>query len=98
MSTRDVEDLYREGFQIQDGGSTINRTEMSELGQKLNHEFDRWRKRPLDEMELVYLFLDAIYLPVRQDSCEEEGVLAAYGILAGGKRVLLHLALGHRED
>lgn len=96
LSTRDIEDLYREAFGQEQ--PSINRSEMSELAEDLTKEYDRWKKRPLDHLELVYLFLDAIFLPVRQDSDEEEGVLAAYGILAGGKRVLLHLALGNRED
>lgn len=96
LSTRDIEDLYKEGFGAE--APSINRSEMSELAEDLTKEFDRWKKRTLDHLELVYLFLDAIFLPVRQDSDEEEGVLAAYGILAGGKRVLLHLALGNRED
>ena len=96
LSVRDIEDLYKEGFGVE--SASINRTEMSQLSQKLGQEFDQWKKRPLDQMEILYLFLDAIYLPVRQDSNEEEGILAAYGILGGGKRVLIHLALGNRES
>ena len=96
LSTRDIEDLYRDGFNQPQ--SAINRSELSELGQQLNKEYDQWRKRPLDHLDLVYLFIDAIYLPVRQDSDEEEGILAAYGILRNSKRVLIHLALGNRED
>jgi transposase-like protein len=47
---------------------------------------------------VVYLFLDAIYLAVRQGTDEQEGVLCAYGILESGQKVLLHLALGSRES
>lgn len=50
------------------------------------------------ELKLVYLFLDAIYLALRQGSKEKEGVLCAYGILESGKKVLRHLALGSRES
>jgi transposase-like protein len=60
--------------------------------------FDQWRKRDFPQLKVVYLFLDAIYLPLRQGVKEKEGVLCAYGILESGKKVLLHLALGSRES
>ncbi|MFC2026494.1 transposase [Chloroflexota bacterium] len=41
---------------------------------------------------MLYLFLDAIYLPLRQ------GVKEKGGILENGKKTLLHLALGSRES
>jgi hypothetical protein len=47
---------------------------------------------------VVYLFLDACYLPVRQGTREKEGILCAYAILEDGRKVLLHLALGDRES
>lgn len=49
-------------------------------------------------MKVVYLFLDAIYVALRQGTKEKGGVLCAYGILENGKKVLLHLALGSRES
>ena len=47
---------------------------------------------------MLYLFLDAVYLALRQGTREKEGVLCAYAILENGKKVLLHLALGSRES
>ena len=35
---------------------------------------------------------------MRQGTDEKEGVMCAYGILENGKKVLLHLALGSREN
>jgi transposase-like protein len=49
-------------------------------------------------LKVVYLFLDAVYLALRQRTKEREGILCAYGILENGKKVLLHLALGGRES
>jgi len=43
---------------------------------------------------VLHLFLDAVYLTLRQEVKEKEGVLCAYGILENGKKVLLHLASG----
>ena len=68
------------------------------MASQLQADFDNWRKRDLSGLKVVYLFLDAIYLPLRQGTEEKEGVLCAYGILEDGKKVLLHLALGSRES
>jgi len=61
-------------------------------------DFDAWRKRDLSGFRILYLFLDAVYLPLRQGTRGKEGVLCACGILENGKKVLLHLALGSRES
>lgn len=64
----------------------------------LVEEFDRWRKRDLSGLKIVYLFLDATYLLVRQGTEEKEGILCAYGLTEEGWMVLVHLALGSRES
>jgi hypothetical protein len=70
----------------------------SSLSYRLQKDFDTWRKRNLSELKILYLFLDAVYLPLRQRIKEREEVLCAYGILESGKKVLLHLALDSRES
>lgn len=57
-----------------------------------------WCKRRLDEHDLVYCFLDAIYLKLRPDDEPAESVLCAWGITLEGRKVLLGLALGSRES
>ena len=94
LSTRDVEDLFVETF----GERVVSRSGVSEISEKLKKELDAWRKRDLSELKVIYLFLDAIYLAVRQGSEEQEGVLCAYGITEDGEKVLLHLDLGSRES
>lgn len=76
----------------------LSRSGVSGLTHHLQDDFDRWRKRDLSQLKVVYLFLDAIYLPLRQGVKEKEGILCAYGIMESGKKVLLHLALGSRES
>jgi transposase-like protein len=39
----------------------------------------RWGKRRLDQRDLVYLFLDAVYLKLHPDDTPAEGVLVACG-------------------
>lgn len=52
--------------------------------------------RSLAGIELLALFLDAIYLPTRPSGAKE-GVLVAWGYDLHGKRVLLAVVLGQRE-
>jgi transposase-like protein len=94
LSTRDVEGMFVEAL----GERVLSRSSVSGLTHHLQGDFDQWRKRDLSQLKVVYLFLDAIYLPLRQGVKEKEGVLCAYGILESGKKVLLHLALGSRES
>ena len=94
LSTRDVENTFIQTF----GERILSRSGVSRITRCLQQDFDTWRKRDLSELRILYLFLDAIYLPLRQWRREKEGVLCAYGILENGKKVLLHLALGSRES
>lgn len=89
LSTRDVEGMFLEAL----GQQVLSRSGVSRVASQLQADFDAWRKRDLSGLRVVYLFLDAIYLAVRQGTDEKEGVLCAYGILESGKKVLLHLAL-----
>jgi len=47
-------------------------------------------------VQLLVLFLDAIYLPTRPSGAKE-GVLVAWGYTVDGERVLLEVCLGQRE-
>ena len=53
-------------------------------------------RRSLYDINLVVLFLDAIYLPVRP-SGPKEGVICAWGITENGERALVSVRLGMRE-
>jgi putative transposase len=50
------------------------------------------------EHDLVYCFLDAVYLKLRPDDEPAEGVLVARGVTLEGPKIPLGLALGSRED
>ena len=94
LSTRDVENMFIQTI----GQRLLSRSSVSRITRCLQKDFDAWRRRDLSGLKVLYLFLDAIYLPLRQGVKEKEGVLCAYGILENGKKVLLHLALGSRES
>lgn len=80
------------------GGQLVSKSAVSELSRIWEEDFQRWRSRDLSELEPLYLFLDAFYLPLRSGTEEQEGVLCAYAIGRSGQKVLVHLALGCRES
>lgn len=94
MSDRDIEDLWVETF----GRPVVSKSLASEMSAPLKEQFDQWRNRDLSKLRIEYLFLDGLFLAIRQGTTEKEGVLAAYGITREGKKILLHLALGARES
>ena len=94
LSMRDVEGLFTETF----GQRVLSKSGVSRIAAQLGESFRQWRERDLSALKVVYVFLDAIYLAARAGTDEKEGVLAAYGLLEDGKKVLLHLALGSRES
>jgi transposase-like protein len=93
LSTRDVSALYRDTV-----GTALSKSAVSRVTQRLQQDFDTWRRRDLSDLPIVYLFLDGQYHAARQGTDEKEGVLSAYAILEDGRPVLLHLALGPRES
>jgi len=94
LSTRDVSELYGEAF----GASRLSKSTVSRISQRLTQDFDRWHKRDLSDLPVVYLFLDGQYHAARQGTDEKEGVLSAYALLEDGRPVLLHLDVGSRES
>jgi putative transposase len=92
LSMRDVESLCSEARLGQVTASTASR-----ICQELRERYRAFRERDLSGVELVALYLDAIYLPVRPAGAKE-GVLCAWGIDADGKRVLVDVRLGMRES
>jgi putative transposase len=62
----------------------------------LHERFEAFCRRSLYDVNLVVLFLDAIYLPVRP-SGPKEGVICAWGITENGARALVSVRLGMRE-
>jgi len=93
LSTRDIEAL----FAREDGRCLLSRTAVSEVTERLWTEYEAFASRDLSEFEVMYLFVDGIAERLHLGQ-PREAVLAAWGILGDGKKVLLHLAPGTKED
>jgi putative transposase len=63
---------------------------------ELHERFEAFKRRSLYDVNLVVLFVDAIYLAVRP-SGPKEGVICAWGITETGARALVSVRLGMRE-
>ena len=93
LSTRDIEAVFADT----EGRSLLSRTAVSEITERLWAEYEAFATRDLAEFEVTYLFVDGIAERLHLGQ-PREAVLAAWGILADGKKALLHLAPGTKED
>lgn len=94
LSTRDVEDLLRNP----EGELLLNRSSVSEVTSSLNEEYQKFINRDLSRYDLIYLFVDGVYESMRRISGRKEAILCAWGILATGEKIMLHLSLGNKEN
>jgi transposase-like protein len=79
-------------------GSKLRSADISVLTNKLLPQIKTWLNRPIDQ-DIAYLFLDAIYLPVRRSKfTAKEAILVALGVTPEGKRHVLGFLLGDRES
>jgi putative transposase len=92
LSDRDIEDLLRRA-----GLANVSKSTVSGICGELREKYHEFCCRSLSDIDLMFLFLDAIYLPVRPQG-PKEGVLVAWGIDRDGRRVLLSVCLGNRES
>jgi putative transposase len=93
LSTRDIEAVFAGA----DGRRLLSRTAVSEFTERLWAEYEAFASRDLSEFAVVYLFVDGIAERLHLGQ-PREAVLAAWGILTDGKKALLHLAPGTKED
>jgi transposase-like protein len=93
LSVRDIEDA----FKTETGRLLLSRTAVSELGERLWADYQDFATRDLSEYDIAYLFVDGVAERIRPGQ-RREPVLAAWGFTAEGRKVLLHLMAGSKED
>jgi len=94
LSVRDVEAALQECF----GEQVIGKSTVARVCKDVAARYAAWCARDLSAHDLVYCYLDAIYLKLRPTDEPAEGVLVAWGITLEGQKVLLGLQLGSRES
>ena len=93
LSTRDIEAAFRDA----EGRSLLSRTAVSQVTERLWQEYEAFATRDLSEFALAYLFVDGVAERLHA-GMPREAVLCAWGITEDGRKVLLHLAPGTKED
>ena len=96
VSTRSVDDLVA-ALGIDSG---ISKSEVSRICGGLDEVVGAFRTRPLDHVEFPYVYLDATYLHVRNQTSQvtSMAVVIATGITANGDREILGCDIGDSED
>ena len=93
LSTRDIEAAFRDAT----GASLLSRTAVSQVTEQLWQEYEAFATRDLSEFAVAYLFVDGLAERLHA-GMPREAVLCAWGITEDGRKVLLHLAPGTKED
>jgi putative transposase len=93
LSTRDIEDAFRDVT----GELLISRSAVSEITDRLWAGYQEFIARDLSEIEVEYLFTDAVFESLRAQGAKE-ALLVAWCIAADGRKHLLHLAVGNKES
>ena len=95
VSTRKVKGALRAvtGEKVRLGKSTVSR-----ITKRLRGEFASWKRRSLADLDVAYLFLDAIRVGMRIGGHNKDAILIAYAIMQDGHLELLAIDLGHSES
>jgi transposase-like protein len=93
LSVRDIEAAFTD----ESGRCVLTKTAASELTERLWADYQVFAGRDLSEFKVLYLFVDGIAEKLHLGQ-PREAVLAAWGIIETGHKVLLGLAPGTKED
>lgn len=75
----------------------ISASSIARLKQKWHGELAAWQERSLEDLELVYLWADGVYVKAGLEK-QKAAVLVALGALRDGSKVVLALRSGYRES
>jgi putative transposase len=93
LSVRDIEDAFKD----ETGRLLLSKTAVAEIGKQLWADYQAFKTRDLSEYDIAYLFIDGIAERIRPGQWREP-VMAAWGFTFDGRKLLLHLMAGSKED
>jgi putative transposase len=94
LSVRDVEAALTEALGPE---ATVSKSTVSRVCEAIKDEFDAWRHRSLEGIELDYLFLDGSHFKMHPGA-RAEPVLVAWGFDTAGRPQLIGLEPGNAES
>jgi transposase-like protein len=78
-------------------GAALSPSSMLRLKARWQQEYDTWRRRSLIDQQVVYLWVDGIYVKAGLEK-EKAALLVAVAALADGSKVILAVEAGVRES
>jgi putative transposase len=94
VSTRKVTKIVEELC-----GKSISKSFVSELTKSLDPIVNDWRNRPLNTLYYPYIYVDAMYIKVREnDKVVSKGVHVACAVNENGHREIIGLQISHAES
>jgi len=70
---------------------------VARLKERWQAEYEAWAGRPLDGLEVVYLWVDGVYVKAGLEK-DKAALLVAIGALQDGRKVVLAVTAGQRES
>jgi len=75
----------------------LSAASVNRLKQGWQAEYEAWKQRPVDELEVVYLWVDGVYIKAGLEK-EKAAVLVAVAALRDGRKVIVAVESGVRES
>ena len=75
----------------------ISASTVARLKDKWNAELAEWRARPLDDLEVVYMWVDGVYVKAGLER-EKAAILVVMAALSDGSKVVVSAVPGYRES
>ena len=75
----------------------VSASTVARLKDKWNDELAQWRSRPLDDLEVVYMWVDGVYVKAGLEK-EKAAVLVVMAALSDGSKVVVSTVPGYRES
>ena len=77
--------------------ASVSASTVARLKSKWNDELAQWRSQPLDDLEVVYMWVDGVYVKASLEK-EKAAVLVVMAALSDGSKVVVSTVPGYRES
>jgi len=94
LSTRDIEIAFTDAT----GACVISKSAVSEVTERLWQDYQAFREQRWEGIEVLYLFADGLYEPMRATGSKKDAILCLWAICGDGRKRLLDVVLGNRES
>ncbi len=78
-------------------GAPLSPASLQRLKAQWQHEYEAWKRRRLDELEIVYVWADGLYVKAGLET-GKAALLILIGALTDGRKVVLAVESGQRES